>query len=195
MHFSVTAIPVPSAPKPLISLRRPSWAPGVSLGLKVRQVVVCSRKPFSRACWHLAMTHKRSCAPASHICRLLSLRGKIGATQGGSHFFFFHLHPIKRGKRKGEGACMRVNNKEAGVCIYGFTQALTSGPVREHIISTSSSSTLTYALILWVGCDCCEYVLTVTEKILPAESNQMEVSVFRSILSERRGRRFHLRRK
>lgn len=99
LHFSVTAVPVPSSPKPLISLRRPSRAPGVSLGLKVRQVVVCSRKPFSRACWHLAMTHKHSCAPVRHICRLLSLGGKIGATQGGGHLFFF-IHTQSRGGKK-----------------------------------------------------------------------------------------------
>lgn len=95
--FRVTAVPVPSAPKPLISLRGPSRAPGVSLGLKVRQVVVCSREPFSRACWHLAMTHKHSRAPAHHICGLLSLGGKIGATQGGSHFFFFFTHSQSKG--------------------------------------------------------------------------------------------------
>lgn len=63
IHFRVTGITVPSLPKLVISVTRSSLPLGLASGLKVRQAVKPSRKPLSRDCWHLDMTHKHSCNP------------------------------------------------------------------------------------------------------------------------------------
>lgn len=63
IHSILTAITIPSVPKLFISLPSSSQPLGLVCGLKVRQVVISSRKPLSRDCWHLTMTHKHSCNP------------------------------------------------------------------------------------------------------------------------------------
>lgn len=101
-----------------------------------------------------------------HICRLLSFRGK-GAAWGGwgcrwmedggvmAQWLFFK--PNQKGKC--ECVCVCVCERGRPVFVLMCVSAHFR-PVREQIISQSSSSILLYVLILWAGCDCFKCVLT-----------------------------------
>lgn len=95
-----------------------SPTPAVSSALKV---LARSRISFSSGCWHLAMTHKRSCTPVGHICRRLPLRGK--KQQRREEGWVTAYQNQSRGRSEGEGV---RENKEAHVCIHALTQVLVS---------------------------------------------------------------------
>lgn len=61
--FHVTDICIQSVPRLVISLLLSSQPLGLVYSLKVRQVIMPTRKPLSGDRWHLAMTHTHSCNP------------------------------------------------------------------------------------------------------------------------------------
>lgn len=107
IHFNIKAICIPSVAKLVISLPQSSQPLELTYDLKVRQVIIPSRKPLSRDCWHSAMTHKHSCNPP----HLAFCHSEVKEPHGRLFYFLWHSDPLstpirRESARKGEDLCV-----------------------------------------------------------------------------------------